>query len=75
MASAVDVNDSFIVAGCDNAVIGVWDATDASEINLLSGKSLTQITTLRNHFIPEFVKGWISLELDMNFADICKTCT
>ena len=40
MASAVDVNDSFIVAGCDNAVIGVWDAKDASEINLLSGKSL-----------------------------------
>ena len=38
MAAAVDVNDSFIVAGCDNAVIGVWDAADASEINLLAGK-------------------------------------
>ena len=38
MAAAVDVNDSFIVAGCDNAVIGVWDAADASEINLLAGE-------------------------------------
>ena len=38
MAAAVDVNDNFIVAGCDNAVIGVWDAADASEINLLAGE-------------------------------------
>ena len=38
MAAAVDVNDSLIVAGCDNAVIGVWDATDATEINFLEGQ-------------------------------------
>ena len=37
MAAAVDVNDSLIVAGCDNAVIGVWDAADATEVNFLEG--------------------------------------
>jgi hypothetical protein len=37
MASAVDVNDSLIVAGCDNAAVGVWDASEAEEINMLTG--------------------------------------
>ena len=43
MAAAVDVNDNLIVAGCDNAVIGVWDAADAAEINLLTGESGSEL--------------------------------
>ena len=38
MASAVDVNDFYIVAGCDNAIVGVWDAIDAAEVNMLTGE-------------------------------------
>ena len=43
MAAAVDMNDNLIVAGCDNAVIGVWDAADAAEINLLTGESGSEL--------------------------------
>lgn len=46
LASSVDMSQDYILTGCDNATVGVWDAETGANIHMMEGH-LQGVTAVR----------------------------